>query len=86
MVDEPRNEDEFRVQMASCTPEDMDVDLQVKENHCKISNRKVTILDISEGSHKLLYNGNGMKLKAGELFRKFLFVSSFNFCSGPADC
>lgn len=51
----------------------MDVDLQVKESHCKISNRKVTILDISEGSHKLLYNGNGMKLKAGELFRRFLF-------------
>lgn len=46
----------------------------------------MTILDTLGGSHKLLYNGNGMKLKAGGLFRRFLFVSSYNFCDGPADC
>ena len=51
----------------------MDVYLQVKERHCKISNKKMTILDTLGGSHKLLYNGNGMKLKAGGLFRRFLF-------------
>ena len=32
------------------------------------------MLDTLEGSHKLLYNGNGMKLKAGGLFRRFLFL------------
>ena len=52
----------------------MDVYLQVKESHCKISNRKMTMLDTLEGSPKLLYNGNGMKLKAGGLFRRFLFL------------
>lgn len=52
----------------------MDVYLQVKESHCKISNRKMTMLDTLEGSRKLLYNGNGIKLKAGGLFRRFLFL------------
>ena len=60
--------------MAFCTFKSMDVYLQVKESHCKISNRKMTMLDTLEGSHKLLYNGNGMKLKAGGLFRRFLFL------------
>lgn len=32
------------------------------------------MLDTLEGSRKLLYNGNGIKLKAGGLFRRFLFL------------
>lgn len=72
--------------MASGTLKTMDVYLQVKESHCKVSNKKMTTLDTLGGSHKLLYNGNDMKLKAGGLFRRFLFVSSYNFCNGPADC
>ena len=56
----------------------MDVYLQVKESHCKISNRKMTMLDTLEGSRKLLYNGNGIKLKARGLFIELKILHQLN--------